>query len=1184
MESYDLILEKLEGFTSRYYKRRLLKGVFLFLCMGGLILLAIGGLEYFLWLNSRSRSLMLWAGVVLEGFLFFRYILAPLLQLFRLRKGLSYKEGSKLIGTHFPEVSDKLFNLLELSENTDRSELLLASIEQRSRELARVPFQRAVKMKEAYRFSKYAVIPLIVGGVIWLTGNGLGFLNSYQRVVNYEMAYEAPAPFSFELLTPSLEAREDQVFELRVRTPGTVQPDQVQLVLEGSVIIMERNGDFFEYAFRPPLKTVDFYFEASEVTSRPYTLEVLPVPVIDRFEMRLAYPKYLGLTDKSVQATGNATVPEGTRVEWKLGTIHADNVVYTDPDTVLISPVNDSETGFSRRVFNPLPYTVSASNEGIPEYDKLEYKIDVVRDEPPGIKVEMAQDTTNVNLAFFEGTVSDDHGLKRLRMIAFPTNSEEERQEIEIPLPKTALHTFYYTFPSGLEIQQTGAYSVVFEVTDNDGNRGGKTRRSREFRLRLFDDAEVEERELARQNDVLNGMERSGEEREELEKTLEELLQNQKESGELSFDEKEKLKRFFEKQEEQERLMEKFSKELSEGLEERSEPESELLRERLERQEAEARKNAAMMEEMREILDKLDKEELQARMEELSKSQKSNRRSMEQLLELTKRYYVQEKSRQLGRKLASLAETQSKEAESAEAREKREEEQQGLNKEFNETKEALKELEQSNESLQKPLPWERDKKTEQAATQNQEEALEELKKEDNQATEGGESSQSDKEAREQQKKASEKLKELSEGLQQGASGGGAETIAEDAEMLRQILDNLVVFSVEEEMLFNRIQQGGSDPIGRSGDIRKQQQLRQLFEHVDDSLFALSMRRAEISEIVNTKITDVYYNVDKALESFSDNNWFRGASYQQYVFTAANELSAFLADMLDNMQDSLMPGKGQGQGSDVQLPDIIQSQEELRQQMQEGGEKKGSSGNPEAAGSAQGQGSGEGSGDTSGGKEGAGEGKGDGKGQEGGEEGLEGGPGDSGSKKGEGKGLGEGQDGGKGGDNDGTKRDLMGEKGGEGGLSEADYEEYYQIYKEQQRIRQELEFQLENMINDADRSLGERIAREMEMFENELLQTGITQRTADRLNRIQQQLMRLENATLKQGLEDRRESVTRKNEFASPVLTPPEIFGRKQREVEFLNREALPLRRQYRNRVKKYFIGRDSVPLSDGIQP
>ncbi len=1161
MESYDFILEKLEAFTSRYYKRQLLKGVFLFLFIGGLLLLAIGALEYYLWLNSQSRSVLLWAGVLLEGFLFLRYILAPLSQLFRLRRGLSYKEGSQLIGTHFPEVSDKLFNLLELSENPERSELLLASIEQRSRELARVPFHRAVKMNEAYRFSKYAVIPLVVGVMIWLTGNGIEFLNSYQRVVNYEMAYQAPAPFRFELLTPSLKGREDQVFILKVRTPGIVQPDQVRLVLEGSTIIMERTGDFFEYSFRPPLKSADFYFEASEVTSGTYRLEVLPVPVIDRFEMRFTYPQYLGLVDQSLQASGNATVPEGTRIEWRLRTIHADNVVYTDPDTVLVRPVMDNEAGFVKRIFNPLPYTVSASNDGIPEFDKLNYRIDVLRDEPPGIKVEMEQDTASVNMAFFGGTVSDDHGLQRLRMIAFPTNSEEDRQEIEIPVPKTTFHTFYYTFPSGLEVQESGAYTVFFEITDNDGNRGGKTRRSREFRLRLYNAEEVDNQQLVRQNDVLKGMERSAEQRKDLEKTLEELLQDQKESGELSFDEKEKLKRFFEQQEQQEQLMEKFSKELSEGLEKSGEPESELLKERLERQEAEARKNAAMMEEMKEILEKLDKEELEARMEELSKSQKNNRRSMEQLLELTKRYYVQEKSRQLGRKLSTLAEVQKKESESGEAREKRQERQEQLNADFQDVKRELQELEERNENLKKPLPWERNQKTEEAVTENQEEALKDLKKEEGQEeSEEDATPQKDEKARKQQKRASEKLKELSEDLNQGASAGGAETIAEDAEMLRQILDNLVVFSVEQEMLFNRIQEGGDDPIVHSGDIRKQQQLRQLFEHVDDSLFALSLRRAEISEIVNTKITDVYYNTDKALESFAENNWFRGASYQQYVFSAANELSAFLADMLDNMQDSLMPGKGRGQGSEVQLPDIIQSQEELRKQMQEGGEEKGSQGQPSTPGA--GQGSEKGAGDT-GTQKGDGKGKGEGEGEENGGDGkMEGGD----------RGSGRGKDG-----------EENGKAGGQDGLSEAEYEEYYQIYKEQQRIRQELEFQLKNMINDSDRKLGERIAREMEQFENELLRTGITQKTADRLNRIQQQLMRLENATLKQGLEEQRESSTRKNEFTNPVLTPPEIFGRKEREIEFLNREALPLRRQYRDRVKKYFIGRDSVPLSDGVQ-
>ena len=42
-----------------------------------------------------------------------------------------------------------------------------------------------------------------------------------------------------------------------------------------------------------------------------------------------------------------------------------------------------------------------------------------------------------------------------------------------------------------------------------------------------------------------------------------------------------------------------------------------------------------------------------------------------------------------------------------------------------------------------------------------------------------------------------------------------------------------------------------------------------------------------------------------------------------------------------------------------------------------------------------------------------------------------------------------------------------------GLSEAELKEIYEIYQEQQKIRQELEKQLENLINAGDRKLGEK---------------------------------------------------------------------------------------------------------------
>ena len=74
------------------------------------------------------------------------------------------------------------------------------------------------------------------------------------------------------------------------------------------------------------------------------------------------------------------------------------------------------------------------------------------------------------------------------------------------------------------------------------------------------------------------------------------------------------------------------------------------------------------------------------------------------------------------------------------------------------------------------------------------------------------------------------------------------------------------------------------------NLIKQQNLREHFEHVDDSLFALSLRQPKLSEQINKEITEVYFNIDKALAQFSENRLFQGTSAQQYAVTSANTLA------------------------------------------------------------------------------------------------------------------------------------------------------------------------------------------------------------------------------------------------------------------------------------------------------
>ncbi|MGB5817985.1 MAG: hypothetical protein WBG90_00775, partial [Saonia sp.] len=146
--------------------------------------------------------------------------------------------------------------------------------------------------------------------------------------------------------------------------------------------------------------------------------------------------------------------------------------------------------------------------------------------------------------------------------------------------------------------------------------------------------------------------------------------------------------------------------------------------------------------------------------------------------------------------------------------------------------------------------------------------------------------------------------------------------------------------------------------------------------------------------------------------------------------------------------------------------------------------------------------------------------------------------------------------------------------GQGQPSEAELQEIYEIYKEQQMLRARLEKQLEDLINSTDRKLAQKLIKQMESFENDLLENGITQRTLNKVNNIQYELLKLENAALKQGKKRERESDANTKAFQNPITTKPSLLENYRNEIEILNRQALPLQQIFQNKVKNYFKNDD----------
>ncbi len=1135
MSSFKNIQQKLEEFIKKYYVSELIKGTILFFATGLLYLLITLLIEYFLWLNPTGRTILFWTFVLVETALFVRFIAFPLFKIFNLQKGISHEEASKLIGNHFPEVSDKLLNVIQLNQNQRESELLLASIDQKSSELEPIPFKRAINFNKNSKYLKYVAIPVIVFLFFSALGDKDIFSSSYKRVVNYDTAYEPPAPFSFVVLNENLRAIENKSYTLKIKTLGEIAPENASISYNNETYYLKSSAPgIFEYTFLQPINAIDFQLNGNTVTSKTYTLEVVKTPSLVLFEMKLDYPSYTGKKDEILKSSGNAIIPEGTKVTWEIKTKNTDEVALKTKDTSYLFTKNKEDFAFKKGVFKKLDYAITTSNKNLKDYENLSFTLGGIKDEFPEISVESKQDSVTSQKVYFLGRVSDDYGLTKLQLAYYPSGDDQQKKKVSLALNKSNFDQFVYAFPGNIQLEEGISYEYYFEIFDNDALHNYKSSKSAMYSFRKLTKDEIENEQLKNQENTVNGLDKSLENMKEQDKKLEELSKTQKEKNELNWNDKKKLENFIKRQKQQEEMMKNFSKELKENLEnfqpenKEEDPFKEQLENRLQENEEQLKENEKLLDELEKLQDKIEKEELTDKLEKLSKQNKNQEKNLEQLVELTKRYYVTKKAEKLAEELSKLAEEQEKLAESPEE-ENTKEEQDKLNEKFDEYKEEMDKLQEDNKDLKEPMDIPQDKKGEEEVQEEQEKASDNLEKQDK------------KEASKNQKKAAQKMKQMSQQMQMQMQSGQMETMEEDLEMLRQILDNLVVFSFEQEDLMKEFKaiDYGNPLFGKK--LVLQNELKLNFEHIDDSLFALSLRQPMLGGKINSSLTNVTFNLEKSLERFADNQLPKGISSQHYTITGANELAILLSEILGNMQDQMSMsssgkgkgkgkgmGKGEGEGEGFQLPDIIKKQESLNKKMEEGMSKDGDKGKDGEEGK---------------GKQGQGEGEGQGEGQ------------------GEGDGSGEGGKKGKG-NKDGNQ------KGKEGyGNSEEMNGQLFEIYKQQQQLRQQLEDRLKEVGYKGNAG---NLLKEMKDIEQKLLDQGFNQETLQQMQNLKHELLKLDKATFEQGQEMKRESKTSRDSFKNTSTTNPEDIKKYFNTTEILNREALPLRQEYKQKVQEYF--------------
>ncbi len=984
MKPHTDILQALDAFIRKYYKNLLIKGV---LCAVGIVVtlfLVEVLLEHFGWLSPLGRGLLFWGGLAAVAAVMVGFVVRPLLKMHGRTRRIGRDEAARIIGRHFPEVSDKLLNLLQLMDSGrtsdgDDNALLVAAIEQKTAALRPVPMLNAVNLKANRKYLKYALPPVALL-VALLVAAPQAVTGPAKRITHYTTVYERPAPFAFRVLNERLTAAQGDDFALRVAVEGEALPAEVTVDIEGRRYKMKPEGGtrpatVFQYVFSKVNRSQSFRLEGGGVTSPDYVLQVEPNPSVLSFRMLLSYPAYTGRQAETVVNLGDAAVPEGTTVRWLFQTQDADSLWFAVDSgrwASMLAVDRNGRTEVGRRVMANCEYAFCVSRMtrgGAPvatTSDTLRYALSAIADAVPQIAVDEVVDSLHPDRRLFRGRIKDDYGFSRLVFCHRTTNAADTSRnalyEAEIALDASggAAQEFFFSFNTAeLTLAPGDELAYWFEVADNDAIHGPKKARSQQFEIKVPTEGELDSLLSEASVGVRQSADAQMSELQQMQEDINEMLKKLVDKKELNWQDRKDLEQLAERQRQVRQMMEQMQRQIQENnrLEQKYREQSEQLMEK--QRELDRLMNEVMDEKMKEtmaeierLMKEVDKQKVQQQLEQLKLDNADLEKQIDQNIELMKRLELEKKVEQTIQKTDRLAEEQrqlGRETEQAKGKEKEDlqQRQQDLIDRFQQLKQDIDQIKQDYKDLDPSTDFRVPTDQEKQVEQHQQEAHQQLKRGRN------------KEASKMQQEAADDLERLSEALAEAQVDAEQQDLAEDAEQVRQLLKNLVRLSFNQEELIDDLKTIYIQDPRYQTIIARQNRVKDDFRNVEDSLRSMARRQMQVASAITKDVGEVNSSIGRSLNDLLNmNQSFYGnyrnnqaSSSMQYSMTSLNNLALVLAESLDQMQNQMRQnaqkkkngqcknrGKSNGQcnnpGKGKPSPKSMrQMQEELNRQME-----------------------------------------------------------------------------------------------------------------------------------------------------------------------------------------------------------------------------------------------------------
>ena len=903
MENRKNLYSKLDKFIRKYYLNQLIRGGILTLLSLLVLFIFISILEHYMNFDVMFRTFLFWTYIIINSIIISKFILAPILQLLKISKGLKHKDAAKIIGNHFKEIDDKLLNVLELVEMNENNDLINASIDQKTASISPVPVLNAINFKSNIKKGNWLLIPFILLFVLFISGKKHVITDSSERIIKHNTFFEPEAPYNI-IFEQELLAEQYNDYLLKIKIEGNEIPNNFLIEYENNRFLMHnKNINTHQYLFKNIQKNKIFRINGGGYKSKNYKIKVIPKPIIKDVTTIIIPPKYTRLENEKYNSLEDIAVAEGSLVKWI--------IEYENVDSVLFEINKKKYKEKVRGIFEHSSEIrtikkINVSYKNIYDIgDTINFKVDLIKDNFPAININPLIDSIN-NVVTFDGILNDDYGISKLTFnYDIISNNEVKKHFENIKIKKEIEETFFYEYDfNSLDLNEGDKVNYYFEVWDNDLINGNKKTKSQDFvfKKKTKEELIVEKDEINKE--LKSSLDKSANKASDLRNEIEKFNKQMLNKKMLSWQEKEKAKEILNKQKEILREIEE-NKKLNEI---QNKKQSELNPSILEKQNQlkELMENVIdeemkqLLEEFEQLLDEDDKEKLKELLDKLDTENEDLEKELDRELELFKQLEFEQKTEEIVEKINKIKEEQKSLKEETDSKKLNNNElskkQDELEKEMDSLKESINKLKEKNNKLENKNKIPETKETQEKISELMKESKEDLNKNQN------------KKSSKKQQESIEQLEKLENMLNSMLESNSEEMQIENIETLREILDNLIILSFSQEKLIEKTQKTKVTSSEFIALVRQQQKLVLDSKIIEDSLFALSKRAVKIQSKINSEITLIKDNMNESKNFLEERRVKKSAEKQQFVMTSANNLALLLSEILKSMQMdlSMMP--------------------------------------------------------------------------------------------------------------------------------------------------------------------------------------------------------------------------------------------------------------------------------------